>query len=297
MTDERQLQIDPWTGLPTAITGDNCSSRVRETCTSLNRERARGIIEAGQPTAPGESSQVDVWVAAYSERAERRRVPLVDLGNLGLSFDPDGFISSEFLRPLTSGAEAHPYLDVEGEVVYKLFDLRPGGYLGKKLVFNFNPDGFEVDVADATLSHTVQKLSALSTGGGLPTEIVGIATSGNFLVAKQPMAYPLVDYVEDRSIAEHRFRAVTPVGGGLRQRAIVSRIEEEFWMIGDLHERNIMRDADNEPVIIDALVGWVSPEVRSRLQWLDQACTDAEVFRLTDSPPKDRFGNFNDEEL
>jgi len=201
----------------------------------------------------------------------------------------DGLISSEFLFALTPGAEAQPYLDKDTNVVYKLFDLRVDGSLGKKLEFNFGSEGFEVDVADATLTDTIEKLLALNAGGGLPTELVGLASSYDYLLAKQPRAYDYENFSVERESAERLMRGVYPVGGGLRQHLIVSQIDNEFWLIGDLHERNIMRDSSSRPTIIDALTGKITPLSRKKLSWLNQACRDAQEFRETGTRPKSSF--------
>lgn len=57
------------------------------------------------------------------------------------------------------------------------------------------------------------------------------------------------------------------------------------WLDGDLRERNIMRDVNGTPTIIDALVGEVSLTARRELGWLDAACDEAQVFRETGTRP------------
>jgi hypothetical protein len=94
------------------------SAEVRSACKTLNRERTRGLLEAGQQTSPGESVSIDVWSASFARGAEEWDVPIVGLEGRGLIHDKDGFITSEFLTPLTPGAEAEPYLDAEEQVVY-----------------------------------------------------------------------------------------------------------------------------------------------------------------------------------
>lgn len=298
LNDGFQLQLDPRTGFPTAISGDTVSEEQRSACASLNQRRASGFIEASKSPPSGEPTSVDVWSASFARRAEEWELPTVDLQKLGLDQDHDGFVSSGFLQPLTPGAEAQPFLDKEFRTVYKLFDLRPNGSLGKKLLFNFNDEtGFEVDVADATWIDTIEKILILNAGGGLPTELLGLADSYDYLIAKQPLAYPFKDLNQDRERAEHVMRGIYPVGGGLRQHVFVSQIDADYWVIGDLHERNIMRDSNGEPTIIDALAGKVTPLARKKLGWLNQACIDAAHFRRTGERPESYFDNVNDDEL
>lgn len=172
-----------------------------------------------------------------------------------------------------------------------------GLWLGKKLAFNFGSDGFEVDVADATWIDTMDKISVLGAGGGLPTELIGLASSGDYLLAKQPLAYPMNDFQSDSEEAEYRMRGIVPIGGGLRQRVIVSQVDDRPWVIGDLHERNIMIDSNGKPTIIDALLGKITPLSLKKLPWLSDACERAMIFRETNRRPADRFGEIDDSEL
>jgi hypothetical protein len=50
-------------------------------------------------------------------------------------------------------------------------------------------------------------------------------------------------------------------------------------LVSDLHERNIMRDRDGNPTIIDALIGPISHGSRQRLAWLRDAVEDAQDRR------------------
>ncbi len=292
-----QLHLDYRTGFPTAIRGDSVSPELRSACAALNRERTRGLLESAQQTPPGQPLSSDVWAAAFAVRTREWEVPIVDLGDLGITHDKDGFIASDTLVPLTSGAEAQPYLDRSEKVVYKLFDLRTNGALGKKLSFHFGSDGFEIDVTDATWIDTMEKISVLNAGGGLPTELVGLASTGDYLLAKQPLAYPVVDFHTDREAAEHSMRGIIPLGGGLRQRVIVSEVEGRPWVIGDLHDRNIMRDSAGNPVVIDALLGKITPLAQRKLSWLRDACEHARSYRRTSRRPADRFAAVDDDEL
>lgn len=133
MSNEFQFEIDFRTSKATAIAGGDSQRINRSACHALNRSRARGVLEASSQTPPGQSVSADVWATTFTERAEEWDVPIVDLENLGLYHDSDGFISSEFLSALPTGAEAKPYADFEQKVVYKLFDLRADGVSRKEI--------------------------------------------------------------------------------------------------------------------------------------------------------------------
>ena len=128
------LQTDPRTGQLTAITGPSISPGQRKAFRSTDRRRTRGILEGGQQAPARESCSLDVWTPALERKYVEWGVSLVPLERLGVEVD-DGLLVSKknWVRILPSGAEASPFLDLENGVVYKLFDLRETGALGKRL--------------------------------------------------------------------------------------------------------------------------------------------------------------------
>lgn len=285
MNDEFQLHIDFRTGKPTAILDAGVTPGVRAACHALNCTRKSGIKAAIGEDAPRGEVSIDVWTDRFINRLAALEVPLIDLAALGIGHDEEGFLTSTSLTPLPSGAEASPFLDLDNGVVYKLFDLRPGGAMGKKLSFQSRLQGFEVESRDARWSDMLDKIIVLNVGGGHPTELAGISADGCYLIAKQPQACPFKDFRADLARAEAAMRGIVPVGGGLRQHLFVTSHDGIPWLVGDLHERNIMRDADGNPTIIDALVGEVTRAARRELDWLDAACEEAKQFRETGVRP------------
>jgi len=282
--DERisaQYHFDFRTGQQSAIGKRGNTGEQRAACAALNRIRTRGILEATQLAPPGESLSIDVWTAALARRTREWELPLVSLPKLGILHDEDGLqMSVSGLIPLPSGAEASPYHDPESDAVYKLFDLRPNGSLGKKISLELNNEGeFEVVLKDAVLRDTLEKLQILNEAGAHPTEIVGLSDNGDYLIAKQPLALPMTDYQDDKRAGIAAVRGILPEGTRLRRQVVVVWLYEQGWLIDDLHERNIMRSAENEPTIIDALVGSVTPLAFRKLSWLRNACEDARWLR------------------
>lgn len=222
---------------------------------------------------------------------------------MGVVRDELGITFHQGLTALTPGAEAQPCVDRAVGVVYKFFDLRPNGSLGKKLIFggkeenSLTGERFEVESIEASWTDVIAKITVLNSGGGLPTEIVGLADTGDFLIAKQPLAHPVEEFFNEREVAEERMRGVVPTGGGLRERIFVTYVDGEFWMIGDLHQRNIMRDSRERPTIIDALLGEITPTARSNLGWVEKACQDAKYFREHGVRPKSSFDAVDDDQL
>ena len=302
--DERlsaQYHFDFRTGQQSAIgkSGGNTHEQ-RAACTAINRIRARGILEAAQLAPPGESISTDVWSAALARRTREWELPLISLPKLGIEHDEDGLQESVAdLVALPSGAEASPYYDPQSNAVYKLFDLRPNGSLGKKISLELNDQQeFEVVLMDAVLRDTLEKLRILNDIGGHPTEIVGLSDNGDYLVAKQPLALPMGEYYADKKQAIQSVRGIIPNATGLRRNVVVVWLWEQGWLIDDLHERNIMRSGEGEPTIIDALVGPVTPMAFRKLKWLRDACQDAECLRMgRPLPERKGFSDVDDDSL
>ena len=49
----------------------------RAACNALNRERARGLLEAARYAPPGESIPVDVWNAGFARKCAEWGIPLI----------------------------------------------------------------------------------------------------------------------------------------------------------------------------------------------------------------------------
>jgi len=294
-----QLSIDFRTGRPTAIHAGNSCSEQRAACSALNRERTRGLLEATQLAASGESFSAHAWHAAVAGRSSFWDVPLIPLGRLGIHHDEDGIPGSDFLRALTPGAEASPYYDDSWNVVYKLFDLRVNGSLGKKIELQRNAEGeFELILREAVLQDTLEKLAVLNEAGAHPTEIVGLSDTGDYLIIKQPLAQPRKDFEKDREAAIANVHGVTPPFTGLRRTVAVIWVDHRAWLVSDLHDRNIMRDQHGKPTIIDALTGPVPPLALKQLNWLREAVEDARALREgRPREPRKRFEDVEDDEL
>ena len=298
-TFSAQLSIDFRTGRPTAIHPGNSCAEQRAACAALNRERTRGILEATQRTPSGQPLSPDDWLASVTGRSKHWDVPLIPLERLGILHDEDGLTSSTLLSPLTPGAEASPFFDREWSAVYKLFDLRANGSLGKKIdLVPDNEDQFDLLLCDAVLQDTLEKLSILNEAGALPTEIVGLSESGDYLLVKQPLAFPRGSFEADRKVAIHAVRGVTPLFTGLRRTVVVIWVDNRAWLVSDLHDRNIMRDSDGIPTIIDALIGPVPPAALKHLQWLREAIEDSQALREGRQPKiRKQFDDVDNDEL
>lgn len=212
---------------------------------------------------------------------------------MGITLDADWMLGSGDLRQLKSGAEAFPFADDDSKVVYKLFNLRLNGGLGKKVVLEeVESDRFEITLCDATLTDTLEKLIVLNDAGAHPTEILGLSDDGNFLIAKQPLALPYVDFLKDRKAAVEAIDAIVPSFTRLNREIGVFWLQERSWIVCDLHNGNIMRNRENKPTIIDALLGPLPPEVFGKLAWAREAHEDCRALRLGQPPVlRAKFGD------
>ncbi len=206
---------------------------------------------------------------------------------------------SRYLQPLKSGAEASPFADGEWGVVYKLFPLFINGGLGKTFEIELDEEsrGFQMSVRDAVLLETMEKLSVLNDAGAHPTEIVGLEENGDYLIAKQPLAFPYVDLEADRQIAIEAMSAV-PCKAHFRRPIWIIWENERAWVLSDLHPGNVMRDANGAPCIIDALLALLPPALIQADRLLIEAVEDARALRLGILPPRRKgFDGGPDEDL
>lgn len=294
-----QTQFDFRTGRETSLAGPVTGSEERSACSALNRLRAKGLAEAARLTPSRQSLTPDVWAALVTARAREWKVPLIRLEGLGLARDADGMLVSKTMVPLKTGAEASPFMDREWQVVYKLFPLHSFGGLGKTFEIERMPEGegFEMTVRDAVLAETLEKLMILHDAGAHPTEIVGIDDQGDYLVVKQPLAFPHEDLEADRIAAVERVRAV-PCKARFRRNVWVLWMHDQAWIMSDLHPGNIMREPDGQPCIIDALLSPLPPGLIETDRLLREAVEDARAWR-EDRPRKggDPFALVSDDDL
>lgn len=74
-------------------------------------------------------------------------------------------------------------------------------------------------------------------------------------------------------------------------------VDGNYWLVGDLHEKNVMLDVDGNPTIIDALIGLVTKSYQ-RHSWLLSNCDAAREFRETGQmPDRNPYKDINDDEL
>lgn len=275
-----QTYFDFRTGRETAIQGAAFGSAERSACSALNRRRAKGLQEATRDSPSRKSHAPDVWSALVESRCRQWGVPLIDINSLGLSHDDDGLLVSAILRPLKTGAEACPFADDQWQVVYKLFPLFKSGGLGKTFDITLCDDGgYDMTTEDATLLQTLDKLMVLNDAGACPTEIVGIDTMSDYLIVKQPLATAYIDFEADRETAIASAKAVGCRARFKRQTWIIWE-HETAWIMSDLHKGNIMRDAQGQPTIIDALLSPLPPGMIHNDRVLSEHVEDARFLRL-----------------
>lgn len=213
--------------------------------------------------------------------------------------DQEGLLRSSILRPLKSGAEACPFADDQWNVVFKLFPLFNTGGLGKTFDIEVSDDGesYEMTTQDASLIQTIEKLMVLHDAGACPTEIVGIDHMFDYMIAKQPLASPYHQFETDRHEAVRVIKAV-PCKARFKRQTWILWEHESAWIMSDLHYGNIMRDAQDQPTIIDALLAPLPPEMIKSSRLLTEHVEDARALRLGLPATRRRsFDEVNDDEL
>jgi hypothetical protein len=165
-----------------------------------------------------------------------------------------------------------------------------------------------MNVRDAILAETMEKLMILHDAGAHPTELVGLDENGDYLIVKQPLAQSYGDIEADRDAtlrridvarphAIERMRAV-PCRARFKRSVWIIWVDERAWVLSDLHPGNVMKDASEGPCIIDALLAPVPPGMVSSDRWLAEAVADARAWRETGTLPKRQaFDDVNDDDL
>lgn len=229
----------------------------------------------------------------------------MSLEKLGFDRTDLGLIAPKTFLTLKYGAEAEPYLHRESGMVYKLFNLRITGALGKKLTIEEDgSEGFDIKQTDANLVETMEKIQVLHDMGAHPTEIVGLSDMGDFLVVKQQVAQTqnyntrrnasdlgigdLKEFEIDSHEAILSIKAESIRRPGLRGKAVFSWLDGQPWLVSDLHPGNIMRNQQGEPTIIDALTGPVPPAVIRKLTWLEDEISYLKRWRQEGRKPERR---------
>ncbi|MBL9181449.1 MAG: hypothetical protein JNN17_04865 [Verrucomicrobiaceae bacterium] len=219
-------------------------------------------------------------------------------------------IISDVLAPLKTGAEASPFADFAGGVVYKLFPLHINGGLGKtfEIERDLEREGIIMTVRDAVLHETIEKLTVMHEAGAHPTELVGIDDQGEYLIAKQPLAQPYGDFDNLRDLtvalidrmrpeAVARMQAV-PCRSSFKRPVWVLWCDDQPWIMSDLHPGNVMKDASGRPCIIDALLTPLPAELARVDRMIFEAVEDARIWRETGHlPQRKAFEDVNDDDL
>lgn len=232
------------------------------------------------------------------------------MSSLGLARDADGILVSKFLTPLKTGAEACPFADFTSGVVYKLFPLHINGGLGKTFEVERDAEqgSITMDVRDAVLSETIEKLMVMHDSGAHPTELVGLDDQGDYLIAKQPLAQAYGDLENLRDITVAKIDSVRPLAvermlaipcrAGFKRPVWILWCDDRVWAMSDLHPGNVMQDAHGMPCIIDALLAPLPPGLIAANRLLFEAAADARIWRETGKRPKRKaFEDVNDDDL
>jgi hypothetical protein len=215
----------------------------------------------------------------------RKTLPLMRLEDFGFDSESDDPFEANTarLRRIGGGVEALAFIDCE-QSVYKFFLFREGGDLGA--TFDFRRGEGELLQATAvpgSYRRLFEKLR-LTHVLGMPTEIVGITVEG-ILVAKQTFGLALPEKADVSGLIPER---LIPIPSRFlradRDHARLMFLDNEPWLVGDTHDRNVVIDEHGERRVIDVVAAPLTPELLETSPgfagWIERARLDpyAEVL-------------------
>ncbi len=223
----------------------------------------------------------------------RATLPLVSLEDFGFDSEADDPFEANTtrLRRIGGGVEALAFADTQ-DSVYKFFLFREGGTVGA--TFAFGRGEGEVLMATAvpgSYRRLFEKLR-LTHLLGMPTEIAGITREG-IIVAKQTFGRMLPEQTDMSGLDPAR---LIPIPSRFlrsdRDHPRLHFLDDEPWLVGDTHDRNVVVAEDDTWRVIDLVAAPLPPE------WLGQMGLFAGwIERARHDPRAEVLAAGNDDEL
>ena len=298
---------DPFTGRPTYLEG----ARLPEAggwaaVLDGHRQRLRALDRLGQKAAECgiradqdrdlvlvQEDEVSLlegadehW-AAFGDaiRTFRAHLPIVPLETFGFRSDVDDPFEANTteLRRIGGGVEALAFAD-RRQSVYKFFLFREGGDVGATFIFSHGEGGLlQATAAPGSYGMLFAKLR-LTHQFGIPTEIVGITPEG-IIVAKQTFGRLLPEKTDMSGLDPAR---LIPIPSRFlradRDHPRLAFLENEPWLVGDTHDRNVVVAEDRSWRIIDLVASPLPPAEIDRLplfrDWIERARHDPQAGAL-----------------
>ncbi len=223
----------------------------------------------------------------------RKTLPLIRLEDFGFDSESDDPFeaNSAHLRRIGGGVEALAFVDGQNSV-YKFFLFREGGDLGA--TFEFSRGEGELLQATAipgNYRRLFEKLR-LTHVLGMPTEIIGLTPEG-ILVAKQTLGRALPEKADVSGLIPEK---LIPIPSRFlradRDHARLMFLDNEPWLVGDTHDRNVVIDETGERRVIDVVA---APLTRDLLA--DAPGFAGWIERARHDPRAEALASVHDDEL
>ncbi len=233
------------------------------------------------------------WAELYEAvRLLRLTLPLLTLEAFGFNSNADEPFddNTQGLRCIGSGMEAWAFQDAAGSI-YKFFLPREACWSGA--TFDFKQNSEDVIEAKAcfecTYDDLLKKLLLINLIGGMPTEVLGLTSEG-ILIAKQTRGQALAKGTDPTPFLDLKILRDCPsrllICDRAHPRLLVEK--ENLWLIGDLHDRNIVYDCNGQARIIDCVATQLPKKIIDRTpllqHWLRLAIDNPVADLLEDVP-------------
>ncbi len=307
------MQTDPFTGRPTCIQGGRLPSEAEYRALQHDHRRrlealarfGAAAARVGIGTDPDddlvlwESDEIGLLAGAdplwheldEAARAFRALLPIVSLEDFG--FPPEvGDLLAECgprLRPISSGVEATAF-EAEDCSIYKFFMPRTDGRIGGTFEFRRGDEvALYAEAADGSYRAMLEKFDLILRLGGMPTEVVGVTKHEGVLIAKQTLGERLAEGADTSKVQPAAL--ITIPSRFLRAHRDHPRlyfVEDEPWLVADLHAKNLVRAVDGELRAIDLLAAPFPRELVEAepllAEWLERVRLDPAASVLRPAP-------------
>ncbi|HEX2861978.1 MAG TPA: hypothetical protein VHN79_10075, partial [Lacunisphaera sp.] len=222
-------------------------------------------------------------------RAFRATLPVVRLEDFGFDSEADDPFEANTpsLRRIGGGVEALAFADGRNSV-YKFFLFREGGEVGATFAFaRGEGEVLQATAVPGSYRRLFEKLR-LTHLFGMPTEIAGITPEG-IVVAKQTLGRMLPEKTNMSDLDPAR---LIPIPSRFlrsdRDHPRLAFLDDEPWLVGDTHDRNVVVAEDGTWRVIDLVAAPLPPawleQMRLFRDWIERARLDprAEILAAVD---------------
>lgn len=307
------MQTDPFTGRPTCIQGGRLPSEAERRALQHDHRRrlealarlSTAAARVGIGTDPDddlvlwESDEIGLLAGAdalwqeldAAARAFRELLPMVSLEDFGFPPEVEDLLAEcgPHLRPISSGVEATAF-EATDHSIYKFFMPRADGRIGGTFEFRRGEDiALHADAADGSYRAMLEKFDLILRLDGMPTEVLGVSKNEGVLITKQTLGERLAEGADTSRVQPP---SLIPIPSRFlrahRDHPRLYFVEDEPWLVADLHAKNLVRAHDGALRAIDLLA---APFPRALIEaepllvdWLARVRSDPNASVLRAAP-------------